>query len=117
MADISTLKALNSGTDSLALKSQAEIEQVKASGKQDVKSEKQADKAASGFEALLLQQMFKSMWSTVNKTDLMGENSNQAEIFQDMFQQAVADTTAKGRGIGVKKMVRAEIVRRGGASK
>lgn len=95
---LTALGATENGTDA-----------AKALSKRDVKDAKDLSKAANGFEALLLQQMMKSMWETVDSTGLLGENSNEAQIYRDMLNQAVADNTAKGSGIGVKKMLLREL--------
>ena len=92
-------------------------EKAKALSKQQVKSEKEVEKAASGFEALILQEMFKSMWSTVETTGLMGEDSNSAQIYTDMFHQAVADSVSKGPGMGLKQFMKRELVKADPASK
>jgi Rod binding domain-containing protein len=42
---------------------------------------------------------------------IFGENSNQAQIFRDMFNQAVADEISKGEGMGVKKFISKELSR------
>ena len=89
----------------------AKVEKVKTLSQQSLKSEKELDKAASGFEALLLHQMFKAMWSTVETNGLLGEESNQHQIFQDMFQQAVADSVADGQGMGVKQFMKKELLK------
>ena len=64
-----------------------------------------------------MHQMMKAMWETVEPTGLLGEDSNQAQIYRDMLNQAVADSIASGRGIGVKSLVKQEILRREQASK
>lgn len=73
--------------------------------------EKAVTKAAGGFEALMLHEMLKEMWATVNTTGLLGEDSNQAGIYRDMLNQAIADNIAEGRGIGVKSFLKKELVR------
>jgi Rod binding domain-containing protein len=78
---------------------------------QEFRDEKEIDKAASGFEALLLQQMMQSMWSTVEFSGMFNEDGNQASIYRDMFNQAIADETAKGRGMGVKEYVKQQLTR------
>jgi Rod binding domain-containing protein len=101
-------------TDSLAIQTggaaaaqaRADVERVKSLKERGTHSPKEIDKAAEGFEALLLHQMMKSMW----------EDSNQAQIVRDMFNQSVADEIAKGHGIGVKDVVKKEILRREKAS-
>jgi len=70
---------------------------------------KEVEKATKGFEALLLQQMMHSMFETVDRSGLMGEDSNEADIMRGMFTQAVADEIAEGKGIGVKEVVMREI--------
>ncbi len=77
-------------------------------------SPKEVEKATKGFEALLLQQMMHSMFETVDRGGLMGEDSNEADIMRGMFTQAVADEIASGKGIGVKKVVMEEIAKRAG---
>jgi flagellar protein FlgJ len=95
----------------------AQLENLKRLTSQGVKTEKEIEKAAGGFEALLLHQMLQSMWKTVDSTGLLGENSNQAKIYHDMFQQALADTISEGDGIGVKKFLRKELSKYSNASK
>ena len=92
-------------------------EKAKALAKQQVRNEKEVEKAASGFEALILQEMFKSMWSTVETTGLMGEDSNSAQIYTDMFHQAVADSVSKGQGMGLKQFMKREMLKHDPASK
>jgi Rod binding domain-containing protein len=99
-----------------AAQSQAELAKVTSLKDQGVKSDKQIDKAASGFEALLLHQMMKSMWQTVEKTGFLGDDSNEADIMRDMFTQSVSDEIAKGKGIGVKEVVKREIQKQEPAS-
>ncbi|MFN8388907.1 MAG: rod-binding protein [Bdellovibrionota bacterium] len=78
---------------------------------------KDVEKAAGGFEALLLHQMFESMWSTVDYAGMFNEKSNESQYFRDMLSQAVADNTSKGRGIGVKTFLEKELLRKYEASK
>lgn len=70
------------------------------------------EKALSGFEAMLLNEMFKSMFASVSSAGLFGEESNESKIYQDMFTQAVAEEGSKNAGIGVKKVVREELARK-----
>lgn len=65
--------------------------------------EKQHAKALVGFESMLLNEMFKTMWKSIEKTDFLGGDSNEQDIYRDMFNQAVADEASKGRGIGIKE--------------
>jgi peptidoglycan hydrolase FlgJ len=89
----------------------SELNKAKNLSKQPFKSEAEVDKAAGGFEALLLHQMLKAMWSTVETTGLLGEKSNQAQVYQDMFHQSIADSVAEGRGIGVKQFLKKELLK------
>jgi len=86
------------------------VEKAKTLTNSDKQNEAQLKKAMSGFEALLINEMLKSMWETVDtSSSLFGEDSNQAQIFQSMFNQAIADTIAEGEGIGVKKVLAKEL--------
>ncbi|MDR2337320.1 MAG: rod-binding protein [Deltaproteobacteria bacterium] len=85
------------------------LEKVKNLSKQEVNNEKKIKEATNGFEALLLQEMFKSLWSTVETKGWMGETeSNEAKIYRDMLNQALADSIASGKGIGIKDVVKKE---------
>lgn len=66
--------------------------------------------AANKFEALLLHQMIRSMWSTVEQKGVLGEDSNAQQIFRDMLNEAVAKTVSEGEGIGIKKYLRRELL-------
>lgn len=66
-------------------------------------------KAATEFEALLLQQMLQSMWTSVPKDGLLA--SNEEATYRDMFNEAMAKEIAEGQGIGVKDVILREIER------
>jgi len=93
----------------LVARSNAEVDKAKNLVKRELKSKKELNKATSGFEALLLHQMLKAMWSTVETTGVLGENTFQAQIYRDMFSQAIADTVSEGRGIGIKSFLGKEL--------
>ncbi len=76
----------------------------------------QIDEASTQFEALLLHQMFQSMWSTVPEEGILS-GSREEEYFRDMFTQGLADTVAKGKGIGVKEVVAKEMYKAEGRRK
>jgi Rod binding domain-containing protein len=78
---------------------------------QKVKSAEEVDKAAGGFEALLLHNMLKEMWGSTGSDGLLGEKSNESQIFRDMFNQAIADEVVKGEGIGVKDFLKKELTK------
>jgi Rod binding domain-containing protein len=99
---VSKLPTETFGLQASGARAQAETERVKSLSKQVKSSEKEIDKATEGFEALLLHQMLKSMWETVETTGFLGEDSNQAQIMRDMYNQAIADEVAKGRGLESK---------------
>ena len=91
---------LQNGTDS-----------IKRLSLQDVKSKKDMEKATGGFEALMLQEMLKSMWNTVEFSGLLDENSFESGVYRDMLNQAIADSVSEGRGIGVKEFLSKEIAK------
>ncbi|MCB0323364.1 MAG: rod-binding protein [Bdellovibrionales bacterium] len=90
-------------------KADSHLSRAKSLASKDVKSQEDVEKAAGGFEALLLHQMLKAMWSTVQSTGFLGDDSNQAQIYRDMLNQAIADSVAEGRGVGVKDFLRKEL--------
>lgn len=118
MDKLPTISPLDLSAQAVDARRQSRLEQVKSLKTRGVAEEAEVEKAASGFEALLLHQMLKSMWSTVETTGLLGENSHQAQIYRDMFNQAIADSIAEGQGIGVKEFLKNELLKDAkGASK
>jgi len=59
--------------------------------------------AARQFEALFTQQLFKSMRAAKVGDDLMG--SDQGAIYQDMFDQQMAQHLSQGRGLGIADLL------------
>lgn len=106
---ISTVSRGPANFAALAATGEAQEQRAKDLKTQSVDSEKQIEKAASGFEALLLHQMMSSMWETVEWSGMFGGSSNASEIYRDMFTQAVSDSISAGRGIGVKEVVTREL--------
>lgn len=70
----------------------------------------QREKAATDFEALLLQQMVQSMWKTV-PTDGMLSGSNEESMYRDMLSEQFAQELAKGQSLGLKDAVLGEMNR------
>ena len=98
--------------------SSARADATKASVKKGISSEKELDKAASGFEALLLHNMLKEMWESVDSGgSLFGEDSNASQIYRDMFNQTIADKISEGKGMGVKEFLKRELHKYQDASK
>lgn len=62
----------------------------------------QIDKAAEDFEALLLQQMFTAMWSSVPESEMLG-GGNEAGFYRDMLNQELSKEVAHSQSIGLKK--------------
>ena len=62
------------------------------------------EKAGEQFEAMMLQEMLKSMWSTVPSGGML-TSSHEEEMFRDMLNEAVAGTISHGEGIGIKNVV------------
>jgi Rod binding domain-containing protein len=71
----------------------------------------EAKQAAEQFEALLMQQMMKSMWSGINiKGSLLG--SSEEATYRDMYNQFLADEISKGEGIGIKEAILPELTKK-----
>jgi len=75
-----------------------EVAQAKLPASQDSKQ------AAQQFEALLLQEMLKSMWATVPQGELLS-GSHEESMYRDMLNEAVADSISQGRGVGIKDVI------------
>ena len=74
---------------------------------------KRIEEAATQFEALMLNQMIKSMWTSVSSEDsLFG--SREEELYRDMLNQALADSIASSQSIGIKDIVVRELTERSG---
>jgi flagellar protein FlgJ len=66
-------------------------------------SDKETEKlksACQDFESVFLSQLMKSMRSTVPKSDLFGDGSEQ-QMFQEMMDQEICKSAAKTQGIGL----------------
>ncbi len=79
------------------------------------KADTRVEDAATDFEALLLHQMFKSMWASVPQDGMLG-GGREAEIYRDMFNEAIAKDIAKGQGIGIKAVIARELEDREGSN-
>jgi flagellar protein FlgJ len=64
----------------------------------------QPEVAAQQFEALLVQQMLESMWSTVPQNGLLS-GSNEEAMYRDMLNEALASSISEGKGLGVKDVI------------
>ena len=80
--------------------------------KRQFADDKKFKDAVNGFEAMLIQEMFKSLWSTVETKGWLGEDeTNEAKIYRDMLNQALADSIAQGKGVGVKDVLVKELAK------
>ena len=70
----------------------------------DPKQQAEIKDAATKFEALLVQEMLKSMWSTVPRGELLS-GSSEEQMYRDMLNQAVADNIAENGSMGIGKVV------------
>ncbi|MCO6431188.1 MAG: rod-binding protein [Deltaproteobacteria bacterium] len=73
-------------------------------------SPEKIEEAATQFEGLLLQQMFRSMWSTVPREGLFG-NGREEEFYRDMLNQALAESVAENQSIGIKEVMAKDIAK------
>lgn len=64
--------------------------------------------AAQQFEGMLLQQMLSAMWKTVPESPMFGK-SQELDIYRDMLNEAVSNSIATGRGIGIKEVIARDI--------
>jgi flagellar protein FlgJ len=76
---------------------------------QDEKTIKaQNEKAATDFEALLLQQMVQSMWRSVPSEGMLS-GSNEEAMYRDMLSEQVAKEMAETQSLGIKNAVLGEM--------
>lgn len=73
-------------------------------GNKKVSNEKEMEKGATDFEALLLQQMMESMWATVPQEGMLS-GSKEEGMYRDMLNQEISKSIAEGRSIGVKEVI------------
>jgi flagellar protein FlgJ len=67
-------------------------------------SEAEIERAATDFEALLLQQMLQSMWNTVPQNGML-TGSREESMYRDMLNEQIAQAMASGPGLGIKDMI------------
>jgi flagellar protein FlgJ len=77
---------------------------VGADSKAAARHEQEIEKAATQFEALLVQEMVKEMWATVPKGGLLS-GSSEEDTYQDMYRQALSESIAEHHSIGVKDVI------------
>lgn len=74
---------------------------------------KKMESAAAQFEGILLQQLFKTMWSTVPQNGMLS-NSKEEKFYRDMLNEFLADEVSSTQSIGVKDVVLRELRARAG---
>lgn len=62
------------------------------------------ERACSEFESVFITYMLKSMRTAVTEDGLLG-NNNESKIIQSMFDENLALGMAKGKGMGLGKML------------
>jgi Rod binding domain-containing protein len=117
MSEIPPVGRFSSAIDVGIAQQENGVDKAKTVASKELSSKEEVEKAASGFEALLLHEMMQEMWSTAGTSSLLGEENNQSQIYMDMFHQALADDISEGRGIGVKEFLSKELNRHTDASK
>lgn len=105
-ANVSLLDLTCAGCRPSAQKGVASFDTQKIATGSDkkVSTEKEMEKAATDFEALLLHQMMESMWATVPQ-DGMLSGSKEEGMYRDMLNQEITKSIAEGRSIGVKEVI------------
>lgn len=79
--------------------------EVLAAKSNGAKSPEEIKKAATQFEALLVQQMLKSMWATVPHQEGSITGSKEEETYRDMLQEAMAKDIAEKSSLGVADVI------------
>lgn len=73
------------------------------------KSQK-ADQAAQDFEAVMISEMLKPMFETIEVDDTFGGGKGE-EVFRGMLVQEMGKSIAKQGGLGLADTVRAELLK------
>ncbi len=81
-------------------------------GKAQQKSDKATRETATQFEAMFIQEMLKSMRATIEKSDLMGSDTE--DQFQDMHDRELSMQMARRNTLGIADMVVKAVERNGG---
>lgn len=76
--------------------------------KGSAQSDKQLNEAATQFESLLVNEMLKSMWSSVPSGGLLS-GSHEEELYRDMLNQTVSESIAKQQSLGIRDIVAGEM--------
>ena len=64
--------------------------------------------AAEQFEAMLLKEMLKSMWSTVPQEGMLS-GSYEEGMYRDMRNESLAQSISEGQGMGIKDVILKDI--------
>jgi len=101
MSQISQLQNLQNRVEK-ASEIERDVKGGRTSGARDI------DKAATEFEALLLQEMLKSMWKNVPSEGLIS-GSREEELYRDMLNEAMAKNISENQSIGIKEVILREM--------
>ena len=71
---------------------------------------KKTDKAAQDFEAVMISEMLKPMFETVEIDDTFGGGKGE-EVFRGLLIQEMGKSIAKQGGLGLANNVRAELIK------
>lgn len=72
---------------------------------------KQKQQAATDFEAMLLQDMLKSMWQTVPSEGML-TGSREEQTYRDMLNQALSKNIAEHKSLGIREVIMKEFDKR-----
>lgn len=75
---------------------------LKAPGQKS--SPQEIERAATDFEALLLQQMLQSMWNTVPQNGML-TGSREETMYRDMLNEQLAQSMADNQSLGIKELI------------
>jgi len=93
------------GQTDAALQKAKQMGQGNAGASGQPKSDEEIEQVAKGFDAIFIRCLIQEMRKSVEKTDLMGEDSSAMRMYEDMFDEKLADAMAD-QGLGIGDMVR-----------
>lgn len=99
--------------NSLLLSQPSCVEAIKSLNQQkDTKTDDLAlKKASQDFESILINFVISSMWKTIEKSDLSGENDGGMEAYTGIMHTTLSQDIAAKGGLGVASVIYEQLIR------
>ncbi|MCC7210786.1 MAG: rod-binding protein [Candidatus Brocadia sp.] len=103
----------NSSVNSLLLSQPSCVEAIKALNQQNniKKDDLALKKVSQDFESILVNFVISTMWKTIQKSDLNGENDGGMEAYTEMMHACLSQDIAAKGGFGVAPIIYEQLIR------